>query len=184
MRLLPLLLFSATITLLTAAGCERATTGDRLFEVPYPVVDLAVPAGVSSIQTWVFAQSNLPTGTMQALLASGTDPDEVDVFGGLRCRLVSLTGEDFGEIERIELRACPVNTSGGCDRGNIVFSQGDLFRRRQQTINLNPQLLNFRELFLGSDFVRVELVFFPGQTTSRPIEARLEWAMAAFGNVN
>jgi hypothetical protein len=109
--------------------------------------------------------------------------DEIDIYGGLRARVTSLSGEDFSEIERIELRACPVGQVGGCDQRDIMFSQSDLFRRRQQTIDLSPGLINFRELFLGSDNVRIELVFFPGITTSRTIEARLEWAGVAFGNV-
>ncbi|MCX8212162.1 MAG: hypothetical protein ACJATN_001181 [Neolewinella sp.] len=64
-----------------------------------------------------------------------------------------------------------------------MFSQSDLFRRRQQSVDLSPQLLNFKDLFLGNDNVRIELVFRPGSTTSRTIEARLEWAGVAFGNV-
>lgn len=107
--------------------------------------------------------------------------DDINVFGGLRARVVSITGEDFREIERMEVRACPVGTPGGCDRGNIVFSQGDLFGRRLQSVDLSPSLLNFKTLFVGNENVRVELVFVLGQSTTRNLEGRLEWAMAAFG---
>jgi hypothetical protein len=169
--------------MLLISACKRDINGDRLFEVPYPIVDFIVPAGVPSFQTFVVAQNSVPTGVVEAMRLASVTADEVDVYGGLRARVVSLTGEDFGEIERIELRACPVGTSGGCDQATIMFSQSDLFRRRQQSVDLSPQLLNFKDLFLGNDNVRIELVFRPGSTTSRTIEARLEWAGVAFGNV-
>ena len=109
--------------------------------------------------------------------------DDIDLVGGLRARVVSLTGEDFSEIERIEIRACTVGTPRGCNQQDIMFSVDDLFRRRQQTINLNPSLVNFKTLFVGNDNVRIELVFRSGITTSRIIEARLEWTAVAFGNL-
>ncbi|WP_020571169.1 hypothetical protein [Neolewinella persica] len=143
-----------------------------------------MPAGQPNFQSFVNAQEIVPTSIAEALLEANVTADDVDIYGGFRARVVSLTGEDFSEIERIELRACPVGTPGGCDRSFLMFSQGDLFRRRDQTINLSPGLLNFKELFFGNDFVRIELVFFPGITTSRNIEARLEWSAIAFGNVD
>ncbi len=109
--------------------------------------------------------------------------DEIDLVGGFRARVVSLTNEDFSEIERIEIRVCPVGTAGGCTQRDILFSQDDLFRRRQQTVDLSPSLINFKNLFVGSDNMRVELVFFAGITTSRNLEARLEWSVGAFGNL-
>lgn len=162
----------------------RDTNGDRLFEVPYPIVDdILVPAGQVRSRSFVNAQNRVPTGLEEAMRLASVSPDEIDVYGGFRARVVSLTGDDFSEIERIELRACPVGTPNGCDQRSIMFSQSDLFRRRQQTIDLNPGLINFRDLFLGNDDVRIELVFFAGTTTSRTIEARLEWSGVAFGNV-
>lgn len=149
--------------------------------MPYAPIEFGMPAGEPAFRTFVVARPVLPTGLLEALRNSQTSADDVEVFGGLRARVVSLTGEDFGEIERIELRACPVGTPLGCDRATIVFSQDDLFRRRQQSIDLSPGLLNFKNLFLGNDNVRIELVLQPGATTTRNIEARLEWAMAAFG---
>ena len=169
--------------LFLVSACVPDTNGDRLFEVPYPIVDFSIPAGRPTFQSHVVSQNSVPTGLVEAMRIAGVSPDEVDVYSGLRARVVSLTGDNFDEVERIELRACPIGTPGGCAPQDLLFSQSDLFRRRQQTIDLNPGLVNFRELFLGSDNVRVELVFFFGITTSRTIEARLEWAGAAFGNV-
>jgi len=117
------------------------------------------------------------------MMEANVTTDDIDLVGGLRARVVSLTGEDFSEIERIELRACPVGSPGGCNQQDIMFSVDDLFRRRQQTVNLNPSLVNFKTLFAGSDNVRVELVFRSGITTSRIIQARLEWTAVAFGNL-
>jgi len=160
-------------------------TGDRLFEVPYPIRnDIIMPAGQPVRSSFVNAQNSIPTGLMEAMRLASVSPDEIDVYGGFRARVTSLTGEDFGEIERIELRACPVGSANGCSRTtDIMFSQSDLFRRRQQTIDLSPGLVNFKDLFLGNDNVRIELIFFPGITTSRTIEARLEWSGVAFGNI-
>jgi len=141
-----------------------------------------VPAGQPSFRTFVAARPIIPTAAIEALNDAQLSPDDVEILGGLRARVVSLTGEDFSEIERIELRACPVGSTLGCQSlTSLVFSQGDLFRRRQQSIALSPGVLNFKTLFLGNDNIRLELVFQPGITTSRTIEARLEWAMAAFG---
>ena len=161
----------------------RDTNGDRLFEVPYPVTEFTIPAGWPTFQTHVTPQNSIPTGLEAAMQVASISPDEIDIYGGLRARVVSLTGEDFSEINRIELRACPVGTVGGCVSSDLMFSQSDLFRRRQQSIDLSPGLVNFKDLFLGNDNVRIELVFFPGTTTTRVIEGRLEWAGAAFGNV-
>ncbi|TXF88771.1 hypothetical protein FUA23_13040 [Neolewinella aurantiaca] len=177
-------LYFALPCLFLISACKRDTNGDLLFEVPYPVVNFVIPAGVPSFQTFVISQNSVPTGLVEAMRVANVTADDIDVYGGLRARVVSLSGEDFSEIERIELRACPVGTAFGCDQASIVFSQSDLYRRRQQSVDLSPQLLNFKNLFLGNDNVRIELVFQPGITTSQTIEARLEWAGAAFGNVD
>lgn len=170
--------------MLLVSACKQISNGDRLFEVPYPIVEFDIPAGRPSFQSIVVPQNSIPTGLLDAMQQANVSADEIDVFGGLRARVVSLTGEDFSDIDRIELRACPVGTTNGCSSTlDIMFSQDDLFRRRQQTVDLSPGLINFRELFLGSDNVRIELIFFPGTTTSRALEGRLEWAGAAFGNV-
>jgi len=175
------LLYLALPVLLLISACKRDTIGDILFEAPYAPFEFGMPAGEPGFRTFVVARPSIATGAGDLLRNAGVAADDVEVFGGLRARVVSLTGEDFSEIERIELRACPVGTPLGCDRATIVFSQSDLFRRRQQSIDLSPGLLNFKELFLGNDNIRIELVLQPGATTTRNIEARLEWAMAAFG---
>jgi hypothetical protein len=169
---------------LLVSACKRDTNGDRLFEVTYPVIEFVVPSGQPSFQTLVIAQPTLPTAFVDAMRDAAVTADDIDLVGGLRARVVSLTGEDFSEIERIELRACPIGSSGGCNQQDIMFSVDDLFRRRQQTVNLNPSLVNFKNLFVGNDNVRIELVFRSGITTSRIIEARLEWAAVAFGNLD
>jgi hypothetical protein len=169
---------------LLISACKREGTGDRLFEVTYPVVEFIVPSGQPSFQTLVIAQPTIPTSFVDAMMEANVTTDDIDLVGGLRARVVSLTGEDFSEIERIELRACPVGSPGGCSQRDIMFSVDDLFRRRQQTVNLNPSLVNFKTLFAGSDNVRIELVFRSGITTSRTVEARLEWTAVAFGNLD
>lgn len=177
------LLFLALPCLLLISACKREGPGDILFEVMYPVTEFAIPAGQPVFQTIVVPQNSVPTGLVNAIREAGVTAEDIDVFGGLRARVASLSGEDFSEVERIELRACPVGTPGGCSQLDIMFSVDDLFRRRQQTINLNPSPVNFRTLFLGNDNIRIELVFRFGITSSRNLEGRLEWAAAAFGNV-
>ncbi len=141
-----------------------------------------MPAGQSGFSAFVAARPSIPTGLTNALRDAQLTADDVAVFGGLRARIVSLTGEDFSEIERIELRACTVGTPGGCQPLTFpVFTQDDLFRRRQQSIDLNPSPVNLKTLFLGNENIRLELILQPGTTTTRTIEARFEWAMAAFG---
>lgn len=157
--------------------------GDLLFEVTYPVTEFVVLGGQTSVVSSVVAQNSVQTSFFTAISDAGVRAEDIDLVGGYRARVVSLTNDDFGEMERIEIRVCPVGTPGGCSQRDILFSQDDLFRRRQQTVDLSPSLINFRELFVGSDNMRVELVFFAGITTSRNLEARLEWSVAAFGNL-
>lgn len=178
-----ILLFFLSVLFLST-GCRQEGLGDRLFEITYPVTDFAVPAGRPNFQTLVISQDRLTTGFVEEMMRTSTATEDIDAVGGLRARVVSLNGEDFSEIERIELRACPVGQANGCSQFDLLFSVDDLFRRRQQTVNLNPGLRNFRELFLGNEQVRVELVLSPGITTSRNIEARLEWAIQAVGNLD
>ncbi|MEM9261008.1 MAG: hypothetical protein AAGA62_15300 [Bacteroidota bacterium] len=165
------------------SACEREFAGDRLFEVIYPVTEFNIPAGQPNFSTFVIAQPQVLTNFVDEISQANVTVADIDNVSGLRARVTSLSGEDFGEIERIELRVCTVGQSGGCDQFNLLFSVDDLFRRRQQTVNLNPGLRNFRELFVSSDLVRVELVITPGITTSQNIQARLEWSVQAVGNL-
>lgn len=168
---------------LFATGCKREFGGTRLFTVTYPVLEFGIPAGQTG--TFFIAQSRIPTGFFDALRENMVEAGDVDLVGGFRARITSLSGEDFGEIERVDLRACPVGTPNGCtDITFNLFSLTDNFNRRQQQINLNPTPVNAHGLFLGSDDFRFEIVIFPGQTTSVPIDARLEWEVQAVGDLD
>ncbi|MEM6771595.1 MAG: hypothetical protein AAF597_13510 [Bacteroidota bacterium] len=172
----------ALFVLFFSAGCQRDFGGTRLFTVTYPVLEFGIPAGQTT--TFFLAQNRVPTGFFDALRDNNVDASDVDLVGGFRARITSLSGEDFGEIERVDVRACPVGTPNGCtDLTFNLFSLSDNFNRRQQQINLNPSPINARELFLGSDDFRFEIVIFPGQTTSVPIDARLEWEVQAVGDL-
>ncbi len=176
-------IFSLTLILLLALGCRGDAEGVRLFEVTYPVIEFDIPAGQAPFSSFVVAQPNLATGFTEAIADAGLDANDVDLVGGLRARVTSLTGDDFGQFERIELRACPVGQAGGCDRFDLLFSVSDLFRRRQLSVPLNPGLRNFRELFL-EDRMQVELVMFAGEFTSVSLQARLEWSVQAVGDLD
>jgi hypothetical protein len=180
---LRLLLFSFAVLFLSL-GCERTTDGTRLLEVNYPPVDFVIPAGQPNFQTLVIAQDGLATRFAEEMMANNVNPEDIDLVGGLRARVVSLDGQDLSELERIELRACPIGQVNGCDQFDILFSVDDLFRRRDQTVNLNPGLRNFRSLFLGNDNIRIEIVLRPGLTTSITVEARLEWSVTAIGDLD
>ena len=172
---LPLLLF--------VLGCGDSNRGDQLFQVVYDPLPIVIPAGSPAFATLVVADPSIETGIMRAIQESETDIEAIDEISGRFARLVSVSGEDFREIERLELRLCPVDQNLGCDQFDLLFSVSDLFGRRQQVVNLNPGLKNFRELLLSSERVRFELVITPGQTTTRTIEARLEWAVAGVGGL-
>lgn len=147
------------------------------------MIDIPIRAGETS--TFFVARDRMPTGFFEALRDNDVTGDDVDLVGGFRARLVALNGEDFSQIERVDLRACPVGTPNGCtDITFNLFSITDNFNRRQQTLNLNPSPVNLRNLFVGSDEFRFEIVVFPGQTTSFPIEARLEWEIQAVGDLD
>ena len=177
MRVLLLLL-----AVLSLAGCPRSNLGDRLFDINYPVVEFTVPAGLPGFQTYVVARPRMATNFQDQLDASGFTADDVDLVGGIRARVVSLSGEDFREIERAELRVCSADASD-CTFIDLMFSVDDLGGRRQQVINLNPGQRNFRNLFLDNEDVRMELVLTPFDVTSVNIDARLEWTVGAVGGL-
>lgn len=163
-------------------GCPRSDLGVRLAEVNYPPVDFVIPAGQASFQTFVVAQASLITNLLPTLNDRGVAVSDVDAVGGLRARISSVSGEDFREIERMELRVC--NTEArGCTQFDIMFSVSDLTGRRQLVVNLNPGLRNFRPLYLENEAVRVELIIFPSNVTTQTIEARLEWGVQAVGGL-
>ena len=164
-------------------GCGDNDRGDQLFQVVYDPVSITIPAGRPAFATLVVADPSIETGILRAIQESETDIEAVDEISGRFARLVSVSGEDFRELERLELRLCPVGQNLGCDQFDLLFSVDDLFGRRQQVVNLNPGLKNFRNLLLGNEQVRFELVITPGQTTTRSIEARLEWAVAGVGGL-
>lgn len=176
-------LLPAVLLILFASGCRNEFQGTRLFTVQYPVIDFIIPAGI--IGTNVAARPSLPTGFFDALRDNNVDAEAVDLVGGFRARIVSLDGQDFSQIDRIDLRACPVGQPNGCtDITFNLFSIPDNCRRNQAVLNLSPSLVNLRDLFVGSDDFRFEIVTVPCQTTSFPIEARLEWEVQAVGDLD
>ncbi|MGB3800876.1 MAG: hypothetical protein WA952_13760, partial [Lewinella sp.] len=173
MRVLLLLVIVTVFT-----GCPRSNLGDRLFDINYPVVEFTIPAGLPGFQTFVIAQPRMETEFQDRLDDSGFTAEDVDQVGGLRARIVSLSGEDFREIERAELRICSVDETD-CTFIDLLFSVDDLGGRRQQVIDLNPGQKNFRNVFLGAEEVRMELVLTPFNVTSQNVQARLEWTVGA-----
>ena len=173
----------AIVAVLVLSGCPRSNLGDRLFDINYPVVEFTIPAGLPGFQTYVIAQPRMATNFQDQLVASGYTADDVDLVGGIRARIVSLSGEDFREIERAELRVCSADASD-CTFIDLMFSVDDLGGRRQQVIDLNPGQRNFRNLFLDNEEVRMELVLTAFDVTSVNIDARLEWTVGALGNLD
>ncbi len=163
-------------------GCPRSSLGERLFDITFPPLEFVIPAGQPSFRTYVIAQAGVATQFQEQLADRGFTPDDVDIVSGVRARIVSLSGEDFREIERIELRACPTSETD-CTYIDLLFSIDDLGGRRQQVVNLNPGERNFRNLFLEEEAVRVELVLTPFNVTTQNIEARLEWTIGALGGL-
>ncbi len=175
------LLFAA-LALLLSSGCSRNAIGDRLFDLNYPVIDFTIPAGQPSFQTFVVAQPRMGTEFRETMTDNGFTEDDIDIVGGIRARVTSLSGEDFREIERMELRVCTPGPQG-CTFIDLMFSVDDLGGRRQQTVNLNPGQKNFRNVFLENEEVRMELVITPFNITSQNIQARLEWTVGAVGGL-
>jgi len=175
-----ILLFSLLVLFLSST-CKREGIGEVLFEIPFPVLEFEVLGGEIPAITRVISLDFVATGLRDAMAAAGVTEEDINVVGGLRARVVSLTGENFSEMERITLRACAVGSTGGCfDPLSQLFTVDDLFGRRQQTVNLNPTPINFKEFFLDNEQVRLELTFQSAVTTSRNLEGRLEWTLAGF----
>lgn len=178
MRAITFLIFGC----LTLLGCPRSDLGDELFRIDYPGVPIFVPPGQPAFQTFVNANASLVTGFLETLDDRELTEEEVDNVSGLRARVTSLNGEDFREIERMELRVCPASELN-CTQIDIMFSVSDLSGRRQNAVDLNPGLRNFKPLFFSEEAVRVELVMFPTNVTNQAIEARLDWSIRAVGGL-
>lgn len=172
---MPKLLIFSFLGLLLFSGCPN-DRGEQLFQLIYPPIDFTLTPGQPAFQSLVIARQSFPTGYSNALSTNNVSPDEVDEVGGFFARVVSLSGEDFSEYRNMELRLCPVDQANGCSQFDILFSIGDLFRRRDQVVNLNPGLRNFKEL-IETENVRFELVFTSGLTTTQRIDCRLEWGI-------
>ena len=163
-------------------SCKGTDNGDRLFDITYDPLNFVLPAGQAAPQVFVVANDRMLTGFADALADAGVDAGEVDQVGGTRARVVSVSGEDYRELRRVELRVCPASERF-CTVADIMFSIDDLTGRRQQVVNLNPGLRNFRDLYLADAEVRMELVFFPARITSQNIDSRLEWSVGAVGGL-
>ena len=124
--------------LLLLQGCPRSDLGETLFEITFPPVEFVIPAGQPSFQTFVVAQPRVVTDFLATLDARSFTPEDVDAVGGRRARIVSLGGEDFREIERIELRVCSASEFG-CSQIDIMFSISDLTGRRQTSVRSQPR---------------------------------------------
>lgn len=160
--------------LLLLFGCPQ-DRGETLFEIIYDPIDFTLLPGQPSFEAFVVARPNLPTRFLSTLQSSNVSLDELSEVSGLFARITSLSGEDFSQLRGIDLRVCPVSERN-CTPFDVLFSVDDLFRRRDLRINLNPGLRNFLEVF-NQEFVRLEIVFTSGQTTTQSIDCRLEWGI-------
>lgn len=168
-------LLCLSLLVLFFSGCPQ-DRGDELFQIIYPPVEFTLPPGQPPFQTFVVAQPNMLSGYEDALTGNNVSMDQVDEVSGLFARITSLSGEDFGQLRSVDLRVCPLGQPTGCTEFDLLFSVDDLFRRREQVINLNPGLRNFKELYEEGRF-RMEIVFVAGETTNQSIDCRLEWSV-------
>lgn len=174
----------ALLILFLFAGCKREFGGTRLFEITYAPQDLVIPAGLVAPNSWVGSAEPIQTGFMQALADNNLSMEDVDLIGGLRARVTTLDGNDFNDIGRIQIRICPQGQQLGCDQLQNIFTWDNVGGARQQSLNLNPTPLNFRELFFSRESFRFEIAFTPFTSTNTPIELRLEWAIQAVGDLD
>lgn len=162
------------LLLLLLFGCPQ-DRGETLFEIIYEPINFTLTPGQPSFEARVLSRANHPTRFTSTLQSSNVSLDQVDEISGLFARITSLSGEDFSELRSIDLRVCPVDQSA-CTDFDVLFSVNDLFRRRDISVNLNPGLRNFIDVF-QEDVVRMEWVFVSGQSTTQSIDCRLEWSV-------
>lgn len=164
------------ISALLALGC-RQDQGERLFLLSYLPQEFVIPAGYSPFQTLVFSYENLPTNYQLFLSQSiVSDADVLAVVPNF-ATITSLDNLDFGFLNAVSIRVCPVG-SERCTEADEVFFLTDLYRRRLDRLNLNPGLRNVRPLMSGLRY-KMEVVFFPGETTPYNITCRLDYGFEA-----
>ena len=170
----PLLLFGMMVLL--AFGC-RQDQGERLFLLSYLPQEFVIPAGYSPFQTLVFSYENLPTNYQLFLSQSIVSDADVLAIVPNFATITSLDNLDFGFLNAVSIRLCPVG-SERCTEADEVFFLTDLYRRRLDRLNLNPGLRNVRPLMSGLRY-KMEVVFFPGETTPYNITCRLDYGFEA-----
>jgi hypothetical protein len=168
--LLPLL------TVLLAFGC-RQDQGERLFLLSYLPQEFVIPAGYSPFQTLVFSYENLPTNYQLFLSQSIVSDADVLAIVPNFATITSLDNLDFGFLNAVSVRVCPVG-SERCTEADEVFFLTDLYRRRLDRLNLNPGLRNVRTLMSGVRY-KMEVVFFPGETTPYNVTCRFDYGFEA-----
>ena len=103
-----LLLISLAALFLTACPND---TRESLFEITYEPINFVFPAGLPSFQTFVVSTPVLESRFDAALADNNVNRDQVDEIGGLFARLTALSGEDFRQLRRVDIRICPTFAS-------------------------------------------------------------------------
>jgi hypothetical protein len=173
MRLFGLLFLSV----LTWMGC-REDVGEPLFDLVYPPQQFEISAGRNPIVSDGFGFPPVQTRFTAQLDANNHTIDEVTQVLPLSARLISEDGQDFSFLSEISVRICP-NTGDQCTQADEVFFSTDLYRRRWETIQLDPGLRNVRELLMGDQF-RLEVVLTYGEITPYSMSCRIEYSFRAY----
>lgn len=158
-------------------GCQT-DRGERLFEINYPFIDFTVPAGVSWPSSWVISKNGVPARLTESLQENGLSPDQVTAIGGAYARVSTLDGNDLGDFSQISLRICPAGPDA-CTEADEVFFIGDLYRRRQNVVNLNPNNRNLKPLLTSQGQYKLELLLLPAQATTTNVRCRLDYSFEA-----
>lgn len=163
------------LALLLCLGCHR-DRGERLFEINYPFIDFTVPAGISWPTSWVVSKNNVPARLSETLQENSLSPDQVSAVGGAYARVSTLDGNDLGDFSQISLRICPAGPEP-CTEADEVFFIGDLYRRRQTVVNLNPNNRNLKPLLESQGQYKLELLLLPAQVTTVNVRCRLDYSL-------
>ncbi|RMF03550.1 MAG: hypothetical protein D6772_02005 [Bacteroidetes bacterium] len=173
MRQLVLLWFSVLILW----GCQD-DAGEPLFDLIYPPESFEISAGRNPIVSDGFAFPNLQTRFTSYLNDNNRSVDEITQILPQSARLISNDGQDFSFLDQVSVRICP-NTGEQCDQADEVFYSTDLYRRRWETIQLDPGLRNVKDLLSGEEY-RLEVVLTYGEITPYSMSCRLEYSFRAY----
>ncbi|MCB0641752.1 MAG: hypothetical protein KDC44_08945 [Phaeodactylibacter sp.] len=146
---------------------------DFLFNLPFPVLNFTIPAGVNTLESHYFNIDSVPTNLINVALAQNFDPGAISAVRPREARLQSLFGNvDFDFVFEMTIQLCEVgDKTPNC--GREIFWRQPVPENIGSFIDLIPNENDVKEM-LEKDMVNIQVKLAQLRFTSPTfIEAQL-----------